>query len=94
MSGENRILPLVAVVVSAVACLPSACCLAFYAFGNVATLMVDPAMIEAAAGSGPVPPRTTFVLLGALSTLGALVALGLAVAGLVWGIRALRRSPA
>jgi hypothetical protein len=94
MSRESRTLPLVAVVVGAVACLPSACCLAFYAFGNFSTLFVDPAMLEAAAGSGPVPARTTFVALGAASTLGALLALGLAVAGLVWGIRALRRSPA
>jgi hypothetical protein len=94
MSGESRTLPLVAVVVGAVAYLPSACCLAFYAFGNFSALFVEPAMIEAAAGSGPVPPRTTFVALGAASTLGALVALGLALASLVWGIRALRRGPA
>lgn len=93
MSGESRVLPLVAVVVGVVACLPSACCLAFYAFGNFATLFVDPGMIEAAAGSGPVPPLSTFVVLGALSTVGALVALGLAIAGLVWGIWALRRQP-
>jgi len=91
MSGESRVPGLVAVVVSMVACLPSACCLGFYAFGNFATLFVDPEMIEAAAGSQPLPPLSTFVVLGAVSTLGVLVALGLAIAGLVWGIRALRR---
>jgi hypothetical protein len=92
MSGESKILPLVAVVVSVVACLPSACCLAFYGLGSLATLFADPRMIEAAAGSGTVPSRLTWVAIGAGSTLGALVALGLAVAGLVWGIRALRRA--
>jgi hypothetical protein len=91
MNSESKALPLVAVVVGVVACLPSACCLAFYAFGNFATFFVDPEMIEAAAGSGPMPPQSTFAVLGALSTIGALVALGLAIAGLVWGIRALRR---
>jgi hypothetical protein len=93
MSSESKVLPVVAVVVGVVACLPSACCLAFYAFGNFATLFVEPEMIEAAAGSQPVPPLSTFVVLGALSTIGALVALGLAIAGLVWGIRGLRRQP-
>jgi hypothetical protein len=58
----------------------------------LATLVADPRMIEAAAGSGPVPSRLTFVAIGAGSTLGALVALGIAIAGLVWGIRALRRT--
>jgi hypothetical protein len=93
MSGESRIPGLVAVVVSVVACLPSACCLGFYAFGNFATLFVDPAMIEAAAGSQPLPPSGTFVMLGVISTIAALVALGLTIAGLVWGIRALQRQP-
>jgi hypothetical protein len=93
MSSQGKTLGLVSVVVSVVACLPSACCLAFYAFGNFSTLLVDPAMIEAAAGSQPVPPSGTFVLLGVVSTVAALVALGLAIAGLVWGIRALRREP-
>jgi hypothetical protein len=93
MGGESRIPGLVAVVVSVVACLPSACCLGFYAFGNFATLFVDPEMIEAAAGSQPLPPSGTFVALGGVSTLAALVALGLGIAGLVWGIRALLREP-
>jgi hypothetical protein len=92
MSGESKILPLVAVVVGVVACLPSACCLAFYGLGSLATLVVDPRMIESAAGSGPVPSRLTFVALGAGSTVGALVAVALGVAGLVWGVRALRRA--
>ena len=92
MSGDRKILGLVAVAVSVVACFPSACCLGFYGLGSLATLVADPRMIEAAAGSGPVPSRLTFVAIGAGSTLGALVALGLAIAGLVWGIRALRRT--
>jgi hypothetical protein len=92
MSGESRVLPIVAVVVSIVACLPAACCLGFYGLGSLATLFVDPMMIEAPAGSGPVPPSGTFVAIGGVSVLGALVALALAVAGLVWGVRALRRA--
>jgi hypothetical protein len=92
MSGESRVLPMVAVVVSVVACLPAACCLGFYGLGSLATLFVDPMMIEAAAGSGPVPSSGTFVAIGGVSVLGALVALTLAIAGLVWGVRALRRA--
>jgi hypothetical protein len=94
MSGEGKVLGLVAVVVSVAACLPTACCLAFYGLGSLLTLFVDPEMIEAAAGSGPVPSRMTFVAIGGGSALVALVALGLGVFGLVWGIRALRRGSA
>jgi len=94
MSGESKALPLVAIVVSVVACLPTACCLAFYGLGSLATLFVDPRMIEDAAGAGQVPSRLTFVAIGGGSSLAALVALGLGVFGLVWGIRALRRASA
>jgi hypothetical protein len=94
MSGESKILPLVAIVVSVVACLPTACCLAFYGLGSLATLLVDPRMIEDAAGAGPVPSRLTFATIGGGSACIALVALGLGVFGLVWGIRALRRASA
>ena len=83
MSGEGKILPLVAVAVCVLACFPSACCLAFYGLGSLATLFADPRMIEAAAGSGPVPSSETFVATGAGSILGALVALGVGIAGLV-----------
>ena len=48
MNNQSRIAALVAVVVSAVACVPTACCLGFYAFGNFMALVVDPRMIEAA----------------------------------------------
>jgi hypothetical protein len=88
---ERRTLGLIALVGSLVACFPSACCLGFYAFGNIATLMADPRMIEAAAGTaGEVPPRSAFIVMGGGSAIGALIALGLGIAILIWGIRAVR----
>ena len=90
---ERRILALVALVGSLVACFPTACCFGFYAFGNIMALVADPRMIEAAAGTaGEVPPPSTFVTMGVVSTLGALIALGVGIACLVWGIRTLMRA--
>jgi hypothetical protein len=94
MTQERKIMAWVAVVGSVVACCPTACCLAFYGFGGIVGLLVDPRMIEAAAGSGEAPPRWIFTALGVCSTLGALVALGIGIGALVWGIRVLRRASA
>lgn len=93
MNSQSRIPALVAVVVSAVACLPTACCLGFYAFGSFVVLMADPRMIQAAAGTGgEVPPRSTIVVAGLGLTVGTVVALAIGIGLLVWGIRALRRA--
>ncbi len=93
MIMERKTLALVAVVGSLVACLPTACCLGFFGLGGIVALMADPRMIEAAAGTGgEVPTRGTFVAMGLGSTFGALVALGVGIACLVWGIRMLTRA--
>jgi hypothetical protein len=94
LTMERKILALVALVGSLVACFPTACCLGFYGLGGFTGLMVDPRMIEAAAGAEGPPGREFFVLLGVGSTLGALVALGVGIACLVWGIRTLLRARA
>jgi hypothetical protein len=88
---ERRTLGLIALVGSLVACFPTACCFGFYAFGNFMALTVDPKFIEGAAGTGgEVPPSSTFIAMGGGSAIGALIALGLGIAILIWGIRALR----
>jgi hypothetical protein len=91
MGGGGRVLGLVAVVVSVVVCLPLACCPAFLAAGY---LLVSPATVERAPGSGAVPSFLTLLTVGGGSACVALVALGLGIFGLVWGIRALRRPSA
>jgi uncharacterized BrkB/YihY/UPF0761 family membrane protein len=77
-----------------VACCPTACCLGYFGLSGVTALVADPRMIEAAAGTwGEVPPREAFVAMGLGSTLGALIALGIGIGLLVWGIRTWRRAP-
>ena len=88
---ERRTLGLIALVGSLVACFPTACCFGWGVLGGFVPLMVDPKWIQGAAGTGgEIPPRSTFVAMGGGSAIGALIALGLGIAFLVWGIRAFR----